>query len=57
MHYYNQDYRRATQYTRVNRLMKYDPRGTRGLRRIRKMWNWKKKNTLDFEFPQTAVTV
>lgn len=57
MHYYNRDYRRATQYTRVNRLMKYDPRGTRWLRRIRKIWNWKKKNRLDFDFPSTAVTV
>ena len=57
MHYYNQDYKKATQYTRVNRIMKYDPRWTRGLRRIRKTWNWRKRNTLDFEFPPTAVTV
>jgi len=57
MHYYNQDYKKATQYTRVNRLMKYDPRWTRWLRRLRKTWNWKKKNTLDFEFPPTTVTV
>lgn len=57
MHYYNQDYKRATQYTRVNTLMKFDPRGTRWLRRIRKMWNWRKRNTLDFEFPSTTVTV
>lgn len=57
MHYYNQDYKKATQFTRVNRIMKYDPRWTRGLRRVRKTWNWRKRNNLDFEFPGTAVTV
>ncbi len=57
MHFYNQDYKRATQYTRVNKLMKYDPRWMRGLRWLRKTWNWRSRNNLDFEFQSTAVTV